>query len=325
MRRALLIGCWVALVFAAFVYLNNASFLAAPRDGRPALLAHRGLHQTFPAEGLKGDTCTATRIVPPEHGYLENTIASMQAAFEAGADIVELDVHPTTDGQFAVLHDWTLDCRTNGRGVTREHTLAELKTLDIGYGYTADGGRTWPFRGKGVGLLPSLDEVLSAFPGRRFLIDIKSNDPVDGEKLVVRLARLAPEQLSRIMVYGGDRPVEAVRARLPALKTMSGASVRRCLLTYIGLGWSGHVPAACRHGLLLVPVNVAPWLWGWPDRLLGRMAAAGTVVFVAGPWDGGFSRGIDDAPTFDKLPRSYTGGIWTNRIDRIGPLVKARE
>ena len=52
MRRALLIGCWVALVFAAFVYLNNASFLAAPRDGRPALLAHRGLHQTFPAEGL---------------------------------------------------------------------------------------------------------------------------------------------------------------------------------------------------------------------------------------------------------------------------------
>ena len=36
----------------------------------------------------------------------------MRAAFAAGADIVELDIHPTTDGQFAVFHDWTLDCRT---------------------------------------------------------------------------------------------------------------------------------------------------------------------------------------------------------------------
>ncbi len=59
-------------------------------------------------------------MLPPTHGYLENTIASMQASFEAGADIVELDVHPTTDGRFAVFHDWTLDCRTDGHGVTRE-------------------------------------------------------------------------------------------------------------------------------------------------------------------------------------------------------------
>jgi len=54
----------------------------------------------------------------------------MQAAFAAGADIVEFDIHPTTDGHFAVFHDWTLDWRTDGRGVTRERTLAELKALD---------------------------------------------------------------------------------------------------------------------------------------------------------------------------------------------------
>jgi glycerophosphoryl diester phosphodiesterase len=70
----------------------------------------------------------------------------MRAAFNAGADVVEIDVHPTNDGHFAVIHDWTLDCRTNGRGVTRKHSLAELKTLDAGYGYTADGGKTFPFR-----------------------------------------------------------------------------------------------------------------------------------------------------------------------------------
>ena len=58
-----------------------------------------------------------------------------------------------------------------------KHTLADLKTLDVGYGYTADGGKTFPFRHKGVGLMPSLDEVIAAFPGKRFLIHIKSNDP----------------------------------------------------------------------------------------------------------------------------------------------------
>ena len=57
----------------------------------------------------------------------------MRASFEAGADILEFDIHPTTDGRFAVFHDWTLECRTDGRGVTREHSMAALKRLDIGY------------------------------------------------------------------------------------------------------------------------------------------------------------------------------------------------
>jgi glycerophosphoryl diester phosphodiesterase len=323
MRRAWLTGIALALTAATAVFLSNTSLFSPVRAGRPTLLAHRGLHQTFSADGLKSDTCTAERIHPPEHGFLENTVASMQAAFAAGADIVEFDIHPTTDGHFAVFHDWTLDCRTDGKGVTRERTLAELKALDVGHGYTADGGKTFPFRGKGIGLMPSLDEVLGAFPDRRFLIDIKGNDPADGERLAHRLAQLPPMQLSRIMVYGGNGPVQAVRARLPGLKTMSPATVRRCLLTYIALGWTGHVPAACRNGLLLVPVNVAPWLWGWPERLLARMASAGTEVLASGPWGGeGYSRGIDDEAAFRRLPSGYTGGIWTNRIDRIAPLVK---
>src|SRR5262245_15681116 len=54
--------------------------------------------------------------------------------------------------------------------------------------------------------MPSLDEVLVSFPDRRLLIDIKSNDPADGEKLAHRLAQLPATQLSRIAVYGGDRP-----------------------------------------------------------------------------------------------------------------------
>lgn len=147
------IAKWLAVVAALFsvgAFALNTNLLGEPLTGKPQLLAHRGLAQTFHRDGLTNETCTATRIHEPEHAYLENTLASMRAAFDAGADIVEFDVHPTTDGHFAVFHDWTLDCRTNGKGVTREHTLAELKALDIGFGYTADGGKTYPFRGQGV-------------------------------------------------------------------------------------------------------------------------------------------------------------------------------
>jgi len=152
---------FLALIAALVIALTlNASYWSSYR-APTTLVAHRGLAQTYHREDLDNETCTATRIYPPQHPYLENTIASMQAAFDAGADIVEFDVHPTTDGAFAVFHDWTVDCRTQGKGVTRTHTLAELKALDIGYGYTADGGKTFPFRGRGVGLMPSLDEVLA--------------------------------------------------------------------------------------------------------------------------------------------------------------------
>jgi glycerophosphoryl diester phosphodiesterase len=167
--------------------------------------------------------------------------------------------------------------------------------------------------------------VLKAFPDKLLLINVKSNDAAEGEMLAARLLQLPPEQLARIMVYGGDRPIQAVRARLPQLKTMSRESLRACALRYIGLGWTGYVPAACRQSLLLIPVNAAPWLWGWPHRLLARMASVGTTVFVAGTWEGGnSSRGLDDAATFNRLPPDYAGGVWTNRIDRIAPLVSER-
>ena len=167
----------------------------------------------------------------------------MRAGFAAGADIVELDVHPTTDGEFAVFHDWTLDCRTDGHGVTREHSMAYLKKLDIGHGYTADGGKTFPFRGKGIGLMPTLAEVLAAFPQARLLINVKSRDPSEGEKLAAVLNKLPAERRAQIMVYGGDEPVEIVRQRASDIRTISrGASRAACSATSATAG-----AASCRE------------------------------------------------------------------------------
>lgn len=318
--RRILLPALAAL--AAFVYLNNTSLLAQRAAGQPTLLAHRGIAQRFDTRDLRNDTCTAARMLPPTHGYLENTIASMRASFAAGADLVEIDVHPTTDGQFAVFHDWTVDCRTEGKGETRAHSMAQLKALDIGHGYTADGGKTFPFRGKGVGLMPSLDEVLAAFPGRRFVVNVKSRDADEGWLLAVALARLPAERRQQLIVYGGDEPVAEVRRMLPELKTASRATLKTCLLRYIAYGWTGVVPGPCRSAMVLVPVNVAPWLWGWPDRLLLRMEAAGSEVFVLGPYGGeGFTTGIDSASDLARLPRGYAGGIWTNEIEAVARAV----
>ncbi len=310
--------------FAAGVYLNNAAWLAPKATGASVILAHRGVGQTFTREGLSRDTCTASRIDPPRHDLIENTLPSMQAAFDAGADVVEFDVHPTTDGHFVVFHDWTLDCRTNGSGVTREHALPELQALDAGYGYTADGGATHPLRGKGVGLIPSLDEVLRRFPDRRFLINVKSNDPEEGRLLAAVLAELPASRRSLLMAYGGGPPIAALKQRFPDLPIASRATLKSCLIGYIALGWSGHVPSACHGNLLLVPVNVAPWLWGWPDRFLDRMRRASAQVFVLGPYDGEFSTGIDTVDELARLPDGFAGGVWTNRVETVAPLLRAR-
>ena len=314
----------VALFAAALIV--NASFWSSYRAPM-TLLAHRGLAQTYPREGLTNDTCTATRIHPPEHAYLENTIASMQAAFDAGADIVEFDVHPTTDSQFAVFHDWTLDCRTDGHGVTREHAMAALKKLDIGYGYTADGGKTFPFRGRGVGLMPTLDEVLARFPDRRFLINIKSNDPREGDLLADRLLQLPPQQLARLMSYGGTLPEARLSERIPAMRTMSRQTLVACATRYIALGWSGYVPEPCRNTLLVMPVNMGWLVWGWPNRFFERMNAAGTEVFVTGPYASGDigNAGLDTIDDLARLPDDFSGGVWTNRIDRIAPKLKRKQ
>lgn len=319
-------------VVAAGIYVFNASWRVAPPKGDIELIAHRGVHQNFDSTGLGNDGCSATRIDPPTNQFLENTIASMRAAFEAGADIVELDIHPTTDGQLAVMHDWTIDCRTEGTGETRSHDMAYLKTLDIGYGYTADGGQTFPFRGKGVGLMPEIREVLAAFPQEKFLVNFKSNEEREGDMLAELLAA-HPEWRNEIWgVYGGRPPTYGARDLVDAdtagnrLVAFASRDVTTCLLQYLGLGWSGFMPDACKNTAVMVPINLAWLAWGWPNLFLERMRDAGSKVILLGPYEPGDpgTNGIDTLEELAQVPDGFTGYIWTNRIELIGPAVTAQ-
>jgi glycerophosphoryl diester phosphodiesterase len=64
----------------------------------------------------------------------ENTLASFRSAIELGVDMIECDVHLSSDGELVVIHDHTLDRTTNGTGLVRQHRLAELRELDAGAG-----------------------------------------------------------------------------------------------------------------------------------------------------------------------------------------------
>lgn len=316
-------GFVFVLGLGLLVWSFNSSLIAGAPPGETRLLAHRGAHQTFGHEEVENDTCTAVLIDPPRHDHLENTLDGMQAAFAAGADVVEIDVHLTPDKRFAVFHDWTLDCRTDGKGVTEETDSATLKTLDIGYGYTADGGKTFPFRGKGVGRMPLLEEVFAASPAGKLLINFKSRRADEGEALAALLKENPAWREKVFGVYGGGEPTEAALAAMPGLRGYTARSAMACLTRYLGTGWIGYVPEACRNTLVPVPSNYAFLLWGWPNRFLTRMLEAGSEVILVGPYSGGGTTGIDTARQVGDLPADFPGYIWTNRILETAPLVKA--
>ncbi|MCC6319792.1 MAG: hypothetical protein IT361_19125 [Gemmatimonadaceae bacterium] len=121
----------------------------------------------------------------PERGVLghrgnpahapENTLVSFRQALDLGAHGLEFDVRLTGDGNLVVFHDAELLRTTGVPGLVRSHTLAELRGLDAGATFTPDGGRSFPWRERGVGI-NSLQDVLEALPGVPLLVEIKEEE-----------------------------------------------------------------------------------------------------------------------------------------------------
>jgi glycerophosphoryl diester phosphodiesterase len=110
----------------------------------------------------------------------ENTLPAFQRAADLGVDAFEFDVRLTADGEVVVHHDPALDRTTDLAGPLASLTLAELRTADAGYHFSADGGASHPFRGRRV-TIPTLDEVLVGFPAMPLLIELKE---VEGQERV---------------------------------------------------------------------------------------------------------------------------------------------
>ena len=316
---------WLAVAIALFlvaVSVVNASWLAPTPQGPLILVAHRGLAQQFGRDGVTNDTCTATRIRPTEHLFIENTLHSMTNAAHMGADAIELDVHPTSDGQMVVFHDWKLDCRTDGKGPVREKSLAELKRLDVGYGYSADGGRTFPLRGRGVGGMPTVEEALREVRGRRLIFNFKSKDPGDADLLVAAFGRAKVEIDGKFGFYGDPAVTGRMKQLVPDAWTFGQAEAKACLTDYVKFGWTSHVPASCRNTTVVVPLNHQWTIWGWPNRFLARMRGAGTKVIMTGPYEDGVGSGIETPEQLDEVPRSFRGYLWIEDFYNVGQALE---
>ncbi|MFC5050337.1 glycerophosphodiester phosphodiesterase [Rubritalea spongiae] len=63
----------------------------------------------------------------------ENTLGAVQRAIKLGCPMVEVDVH-VVEGSLVVIHDFSVDRTSNGRGSLDKFILSELRKLDVGKG-----------------------------------------------------------------------------------------------------------------------------------------------------------------------------------------------
>jgi glycerophosphoryl diester phosphodiesterase len=120
---------------------------------RPRLFGHRGASAHYP----------------------ENTLPAFQAAIAAGVPYLELDVWATADGHVVAHHDETLLRLCGDPRRVSDVTLAELKTLDAGFGFSPNGSNRPRFN-QGI-TVPTLAEVFASFPAAFFNIEIKQETP----------------------------------------------------------------------------------------------------------------------------------------------------
>jgi len=167
-------------------------------NSRPMVFAHRGGGGLFP----------------------ENTLEAFEYSAKMGVDVLELDVHATSDGALVVHHDSTVDRTTDGRGRIGELTLDEIKKLDAGYSFSTDGGKTFPFRGKGV-TIPTLEEIFAALPEMTFNVEPKQQTP----SIIKPLCSLIRERkMSDKVIVGSFRQAVLDEFRLECSEVATSAS-----------------------------------------------------------------------------------------------------
>lgn len=111
---------------------------------------------------------------PDSQKYPGNTINAIDDAFSSGADVVCLNIQFSKDKAVMAISESVLDNLCESPGNVSDFTLNELKNFDAAYNFKDNNG-DFSFRGKGLKFL-TLEEILLAFPGKRFNITIMAKD-----------------------------------------------------------------------------------------------------------------------------------------------------
>jgi glycerophosphoryl diester phosphodiesterase len=232
----------------------------------------------------------------------ENTLVAFAAALrDYGADMLELDVHATRDGELVVAHDDTLERCTDGEGTLAALTYAELARLDAGHRFTRDGA-TFPFRGRGV-VIPRFADVLRAFPEARLNVDLKPDVAGLEDALAEIVAR--EKAVDRVCV-GSEH--DAAAARL--VRAMPGAChfyPREALTAFVLSLKIGAEPPESPFQVLDMPLFYEGSRLV-DDVFLGECARRKKWVNV---WT------VDDPNEMAALVAERVGGIITDRPDLL--------
>ncbi|MBM7585128.1 glycerophosphoryl diester phosphodiesterase [Bacillus pakistanensis] len=210
----------------------------------------------------------------------EHTLLAYELGEQMKGDYIEVDLQMTKDGELIAMHDEKLDRTTNGTGLVKDHTLAEIKQLDAGSWFN----EKYPdyANEEYVGLqVPTLEEVIQKFgKDARYYIETKSPHVYPGmeQKLLEILEEYkltGPNASSSkviIQSFSSEslKMVHALNPTVPLVQLISykgSASITDEQLveykTYsIGLGMSyktideAYVQKVREHGLLIHPYTV---------------------------------------------------------------------
>lgn len=222
----------------------------------------------------------------PDLEGLENTLAAFTHAVALGYRCLETDVHVTRDGVLLAFHDTHLDRVTDGSGAIADLTYAEVQAALV-------GGRE---------PVPTLAELVEAFPQVRFNIDIKSR------AAAAPLAAFVLERdLGARVLVGSFSPAALREFRRRTGGTVPTSAHPIEVAAYLLLP-SGRLAArltGSRAAALQVPVRHGRLRVVTP-RLLAKAHAAGTEVHV---WT------VDDADEIRRLHALGVDGIFTDRTD----------
>lgn len=313
------LGIVAAAAVIVLLSLVNASWIAAQPPGRLIVVARHGIVQQV----APGSGCEAKRMqADPGNDYIENTLPAIYKAAKLGADAIEIDVQRTADGQTVAFRDADLGCRTDGTGPLKARTLAELKRIDVGYGYTGDGGLSFPLRGRGIGGMPTVEEVLREVPKSQIVFRFVGHEPSDADAVVAALKRAGAAGAERFAFEGDPAVTARVAQLLPGAWSFPRHSSGPCIADYVRLGWTSLVPASCHGATIALTVGERWKLWGWPYRFLDRMAAADARVLMFGEEKDDALVGITDVAQYDKVPAGFRGHLFIEDFYKVGAALR---
>ncbi len=147
----------------------------------------------------------------------ENTILAAEKGFQSGADMWELDVAMSADGELVVIHDDTLNRTSNVETIfplripwnVHEFTFVELRTLDFGswfiekdpYKQIAQGNVSEEAQQEILGVqIPTLREALEYTKEHQWMVNVELKDlsGTPGDEVVVEKAVKLIEEVDMV-------------------------------------------------------------------------------------------------------------------------------